>query len=36
MNLKKSDFYNQDGYVKHTAFIQDKKTVKANTLYLNF
>ncbi len=34
MTLKKSDVYNPDGSVKHTAFIHDKKTGKANTLYL--
>ena len=34
MTLKKSDIYNSDGSVKHTAFIHDKKTGKANTLYL--
>ena len=34
MTLKKSDIYNSDGSVKHTAFIHDKKTDKANTLYL--
>lgn len=33
MTLKKSDVYNPDGSVKHTAFIHDKKTGKANTLY---
>src|SRR5699024_5733467 len=31
---KKSDVYNPDGSVKNTAFIHDKKTGKANTLYL--
>ena len=35
MTLKKSDVYNPDGSVKNTAFIHDKKTDKANTLYLN-
>ena len=34
MTLKKSDIYNPDGSVKNMAFIQDKKTGKANTLYL--
>ncbi|WP_353895180.1 tyrosine-type recombinase/integrase [Pediococcus pentosaceus] len=34
MTLKKSDIYNPDGSVKNTAFIYDKKTGKANTLYL--
>ena len=34
MTLKKSDIYNPDGAVKNTAFIHDKKTGKANTLYL--
>lgn len=34
MTLKKSDVYNLDGSVKNTAFIHDKKTGKANTLYL--
>ena len=34
MTLKKSDIYNPDGSVKNTAFIHDKKTGKANTLYL--
>lgn len=34
MTLKKSDVYNPDGTVKNTAFIHDKKTDKANTLYL--
>ncbi|GAP02534.1 tyrosine recombinase [Fructobacillus pseudoficulneus] len=34
MTLKKSDVYNPDGLVKNTAFIHDKKTGKANTLYL--
>ncbi len=34
MTLKKSDVYNPDGSVKNTAFIHDKKTGKANTLYL--
>mgnify|MGYP004706906859 FL=1 len=34
MTLKKSDVYNPDRSVKHTAFIHDKKTGKANTLYL--
>nr|MWN20576.1 hypothetical protein [Leuconostoc lactis] len=29
MTLKKSDVYNPDGSVKHTAFIHDKKTGKA-------
>lgn len=33
MTLKKSDVYNPDGSVKNTAFIHDKKTGKANTLY---
>ena len=34
MTLKKSDIYNPDGSVKNAAFIHDKKTGKANTLYL--
>lgn len=34
MTLKKSDVYNPDGSVKNTAFVHDKKTGKANTLYL--
>ncbi|RDF86949.1 integrase [Leuconostoc mesenteroides subsp. mesenteroides] len=34
MTLKKSEVYNPDGSVKNTAFIHDKKTGKANTLYL--
>ena len=34
MTLKKSDVYNPDVSVKNTAFIHDKKTGKANTLYL--
>ncbi|MCT4377487.1 site-specific integrase [Leuconostoc suionicum] len=34
MTLKKTDVYNPDGTVKNTAFIHDKKTGKANTLYL--
>lgn len=34
MTLKKFDVYNPDGSVKNTAFIHDKKTGKANTLYL--
>ena len=34
MTLRKSDVYNPDGSVKNTAFIRDKKTGKANTLYL--
>lgn len=34
MTLKKSDVYNPDGSVNNTAFIHDKKTGKANTLYL--
>lgn len=34
MTLKKADVYNPDGSVKNTAFIHDKKTGKANTLYL--
>ena len=34
MTLRKSDVYNPDGSVKNTAFIHDKKTGKANTLYL--
>ena len=34
MTLKKSDVYNPDGSVKNTAFIHDKKTGQANTLYL--
>ena len=34
MTLKKSDVYNTEGNVKNTAFIHDKKTGKANTLYL--
>ena len=34
MKLKKSDVFNPDGSIKSTAFIHDKKTGKANTLYL--
>ena len=34
MTLKKSDVSNPGGSVKNTAFIHDKKTGKANTLYL--
>lgn len=34
MNLKMSDIYDDDGSVKNNAFIHDKKTGKANTLYL--
>jgi len=34
MTLKKTDVFNPDGSVKNTAFIHDKKTGKANTLYL--
>ena len=34
MTLKKSDVYNPDGSVKNATFIHDKKTGKANTLYL--
>ena len=34
MTLKKSDVFNPDGSIKSTAFIHDKKTGKANTLYL--
>ena len=34
MTLKKSDVFNPDGSIKSTAFINDKKTGKANTLYL--
>jgi len=34
MTLKKSDVYNPEGNVKNTDFIHDKKTGKANTLYL--
>ncbi|AVH75879.1 site-specific integrase [Weissella koreensis] len=34
MKLKKTDIFNHDGTVKQTAFIHDKKTGKANTLYL--
>ena len=34
MTLKKSDVFNPDGSAKSTAFIHDKKTGKANTLYL--
>lgn len=34
MNLKMSDIYDDDGSVKSNAFIHDKKTGKANTLYL--
>ena len=34
MKLKKSDVFNSDGSIKSTAFIHDKKTGKANTLYL--
>ena len=33
MKLKKSDVFNPDGSIKSTAFIHDKKTGKANTLY---
>lgn len=34
MTLKKTDVFTPDGSVKNTAFIHDKKTFKANTLYL--
>lgn len=34
MHLKQQDVFNPDGTVKQTAFIHDKKTGKANTLYL--
>ncbi|UQS84352.1 site-specific integrase [Bombilactobacillus thymidiniphilus] len=34
MRLKQQDVFNPDGTVKQTAFIHDKKTGKANTLYL--
>lgn len=34
MRLKQQDVFNPDGTVKKTAFIHDKKTGKANTLYL--
>ena len=34
MTLKKSDVYNPEVSVKNTAFIHDKKTGKANMLYL--
>lgn len=34
MTLKKSDVYNPDVSVKNTAFVHDKKTGKANMLYL--
>lgn len=34
LNLKMSDIYDDDGSVKSNAFIHDKKTGKANTLYL--
>ncbi len=34
MKLKKTDVFNSDGTVKQNAFIHDKKTGKANTLYL--
>jgi len=34
MTLKMADVFNLDGSVKSNAFIHDKKTGKANTLYL--
>lgn len=34
MQLKQRDVFNDDGKVKQNAFIHDKKTGKANTLYL--
>lgn len=34
MQLKQQDVFNDDGTIKQTAFIHDKKTGKANTLYL--
>ena len=34
MNLKMVNIYDDDGLVKSNAFIHDKKTGKANTLYL--
>ncbi|WP_404975753.1 site-specific integrase (plasmid) [Weissella paramesenteroides] len=34
MQLKQQDVFNDDGTVKQNAFIHDKKTGKANTLYL--
>lgn len=34
MRLKNSDIFNQDGSIKHNVFIHDKKTGKANMLYL--
>lgn len=34
MQLKKTDVFKSDGSIKQNAFIHDKKTGKANTLYL--
>ena len=34
MKLKKTDVFNLDGTVKQTAFINEQKTGKGNTLYL--
>lgn len=34
MKLKKADVFNPDGTIKQNTFIHDKKTGKANTLYL--
>lgn len=34
MRLKNSDIFNQDGSIKQNVFIHDKKTGKANMLYL--
>ena len=34
MQLKKADVFKSDGSIKQNAFIHDKKTGKANTLYL--
>jgi len=34
MRLKRVDVFNPDGTVKQNAFLHDKKTGKANTLYL--
>lgn len=34
MQLEKSDVFKSDGSIKQNAFIHDKKTGKANTLYL--
>ncbi len=34
MQLKKADVFKSDGSIKQNAFIHDKRTGKANTLYL--